>query len=65
MDMITEYACHSEIDENVCVIVCGRNTRFQHYYSNQYADIKRRVGESNLDFHFEFMHVDDILLTCL
>ncbi|XP_056021571.1 uncharacterized protein LOC125652126 isoform X2 [Ostrea edulis] len=43
--ILDEYACHSEIDENVCVIVCGRNTRFQHYYSNQYADIKRHVDD--------------------
>ncbi|XP_056021581.1 uncharacterized protein LOC125652124 isoform X3 [Ostrea edulis] len=41
--ILDEYACHPEIDENVSVIVCGRNTRFQHYYSNQYADIKRCV----------------------
>ncbi|XP_048737058.1 uncharacterized protein LOC130046250 isoform X1 [Ostrea edulis] len=43
--ILDEYACYPDIDENVCVIVCGKNTRFQHYYSNQYSDIKNCIDD--------------------
>lgn len=39
-----EYSKHPDIDENVAVIVCGRQTKFLRYYSNQYNDIKRCLG---------------------
>lgn len=38
--IIDEYSQHPDIDENVAVIVCGRQTKFLRYYSNQYEDIK-------------------------
>ncbi|XP_061194921.1 uncharacterized protein LOC133203068 [Saccostrea echinata] len=41
--IINEYANHPEEDENVAVIVCGKNTRFQHYFSNQYLDIAQSL----------------------
>lgn len=43
-DLILEYSEHPDIDENVAVIVCGRQTKFLRYYSNQYNDIKRCLG---------------------
>nr|XP_022330133.1 uncharacterized protein LOC111128668 isoform X2 [Crassostrea virginica] len=43
--IIDEFASHSEFDENVAVIVCGRFTRFQHYLSNRYADIKHCLDD--------------------
>lgn len=43
-DLILEYSEHPDIDENVPVIVCGRQTKFLRYYSNQYKDIKRCLG---------------------
>ncbi|XP_061164730.1 uncharacterized protein LOC133173723 [Saccostrea echinata] len=46
--VIDEYANHPDMDENVAVIICGRNTRFQHYYSNQYSDIKHCLDD--IDF---------------
>lgn len=39
-----EYSQHPDIDENVAVIVCGRQTKFLRYYSNQYEDIKHCLG---------------------
>ena len=41
----SEYARHFEIDENVAVIVCGENTRFQRHFSNRYEDIKHCLGK--------------------
>ncbi|XP_056021589.1 uncharacterized protein LOC125652124 isoform X9 [Ostrea edulis] len=51
--ILDEYACYPDIDENVSVIICGKNTRFQHYYSNQYSDIKNCIGLSRRmgEFH--------------
>lgn len=40
----SEYSKHPDIDENVAVIVCGRQTKFLRYFSNQYEDIKRCLG---------------------
>lgn len=41
---ISEYAKHPDIDENVAVIVCGRETKFQCHFSNHYEDIKHCLG---------------------
>ncbi|XP_062567098.1 uncharacterized protein LOC134229368, partial [Saccostrea cucullata] len=38
--IINEFADHPQEDENITVIVCGKITRFQHYYSNRYSEIK-------------------------
>uniref|UniRef100_A0A8W8I4G3 E3 ubiquitin-protein ligase HERC2 n=1 Tax=Magallana gigas TaxID=29159 RepID=A0A8W8I4G3_MAGGI len=38
--IIDEYSKHPDIDENVAVIICGRETKFLRYFSNQYEDIK-------------------------
>nr|XP_022335026.1 uncharacterized protein LOC111131681 [Crassostrea virginica] len=46
--MIDEYAKHPEVDENVAVFVCGRQTKFHHYFSNQYEDIKQSI--ENLEY---------------
>lgn len=46
--ILDEYAKHPEIDENVAVIICGRHTKFQRYYSNQYEDIKHSLD--NVEF---------------
>ncbi|XP_062586128.1 uncharacterized protein LOC134247760 isoform X2 [Saccostrea cucullata] len=43
--IIDGYADYPDIDENVAVIVCGRNTRFQRYYSNHYSDIKHCLDD--------------------
>ncbi|XP_061192849.1 uncharacterized protein LOC133201061 [Saccostrea echinata] len=43
--ILDEYANHPDIDENVAVIACGRNTRYHYYYSNRYMDIKRSLDE--------------------
>ncbi|XP_062614423.1 uncharacterized protein LOC134276159 isoform X2 [Saccostrea cucullata] len=44
--ILDEYANHLDIDENVAVISCGRNTRYHYYYSNRYMDIKRSLGHT-------------------
>ncbi|XP_078313349.1 uncharacterized protein LOC111131681 isoform X2 [Crassostrea virginica] len=54
--MIDEYAKHPEVDENVAVFVCGRQTKFHHYFSNQYEDIKQSIGNkfsSHVDLCFK------------
>ncbi|XP_062587187.1 uncharacterized protein LOC134248831, partial [Saccostrea cucullata] len=38
--IISEFANHPQEDENIAVIVCGKITKFQHYYSNRYSEIK-------------------------
>ncbi|XP_062569340.1 uncharacterized protein LOC134231392 [Saccostrea cucullata] len=43
--IIDEYTNHPDIDENVAVILCGKHTRFQRYYSNQYMEIKQCLNE--------------------
>ncbi|XP_062586119.1 uncharacterized protein LOC134247758 isoform X2 [Saccostrea cucullata] len=43
--IMDEYACYPDSDENVAVIICGRETKFQHYYSNQYMDLKRCLDD--------------------
>lgn len=43
--LIVEYAKHPEMDENVAVIVCGRETKFIRYFSNHYEDIKHCLGK--------------------
>ncbi|XP_062586129.1 uncharacterized protein LOC134247761 [Saccostrea cucullata] len=43
--IIDEYANHPDFDENVAVIICGRNTKFQRYYSNQYSDMKHCLDD--------------------
>lgn len=40
----SEYAKHPEIDENVAVIVCGRETKIQRHFSNHYEYIKHCLG---------------------
>ncbi|XP_034324654.2 uncharacterized protein [Magallana gigas] len=45
---IEEYAKHPEIDENVAVIVCGKETKFLRYFSNHYEDIKYCLDEVDL-----------------
>lgn len=53
IDLILEYSKHPDINENVAVIMCGRQTKFLRHYSNQYQDIIRCLGifSSYLD-HF-------------
>lgn len=43
--LIVEYAKHPEMDENVAVIACGRETKFTRYFSNHYEDIKHCLGK--------------------
>lgn len=43
--ILDEYLKHPEIDENVAVIICGRHTKFQRYYSNHYEDIKHSLDD--------------------
>ncbi|XP_065943564.1 uncharacterized protein [Magallana gigas] len=43
--IIDEYSKHPDIDENVAVIVCGRQTKFLRYFSNQYEDTKRCLDD--------------------
>ena len=40
----SEYAKY-HMDENVAVIVCGRNTRFLRYFSHRYEDIRHYLGK--------------------
>lgn len=47
ISIIDEYAKHPEIDENVAVIVCGRETKFIRYFSNHYEDIKHCLDDLN------------------
>ncbi|XP_065943600.1 uncharacterized protein [Magallana gigas] len=47
ISIINEYAKHPEIDENVAVIVCGRETKFIRYFSNHYEDIKHCLDDLN------------------
>eukprot|EP00105_Crassostrea_gigas_P023541 XP_011443408.1 PREDICTED: uncharacterized protein LOC105339527 isoform X1 [Crassostrea gigas] len=42
-DILNEFLNHPELDENVAVIVFGEETKFLHYYSNQYAAIKQSI----------------------
>nr|XP_022311113.1 uncharacterized protein LOC111116414 [Crassostrea virginica] len=42
-DMLDEFSRHPELDENVAVIVFGRETKFLHYYSNDYPAIKQNI----------------------
>lgn len=44
----SEYAKHPEIDENVAVIVCGKETKFLRYFSNHYEDTKYCIGKSSI-----------------
>lgn len=44
IDLILEYSKHPDINENVAVIMCGRQTKFLRHYSNQYQDIIRCQG---------------------
>ncbi|XP_048737053.2 uncharacterized protein LOC125652125 isoform X2 [Ostrea edulis] len=41
--ILTEFANHPEEDENVAAIICGKHTRFLHYFSNQYREISRSL----------------------
>lgn len=41
--IIDEFAKHSDVDENVAVIVCGLQTKVHRYYSNNYDDIKHSL----------------------
>lgn len=41
----SEYAKYHDMDENVAVIVCGRNTRFLRYFSHRYEDIRHCLGK--------------------
>ena len=43
--LFTEFSRHPELDENVAVIVFGRETKFLHYYSNDYPAIKQNIGK--------------------
>eukprot|EP00105_Crassostrea_gigas_P045883 XP_019930031.1 PREDICTED: uncharacterized protein LOC105346155 [Crassostrea gigas] len=43
--IIDEYAKHTDIDENVAVIVCGRETKLQRHFSNHYEDIKHCLDD--------------------
>jgi hypothetical protein len=43
--LLVEFTQHrSRLGENVSVIVCGEETKFLHYYTNQYAAIKQSIG---------------------
>eukprot|EP00105_Crassostrea_gigas_P021047 XP_011440026.1 PREDICTED: uncharacterized protein LOC105337132 [Crassostrea gigas] len=44
-DILNECLNHPELDENVAVIVFGEETKFLHYYSNQYAAIKQNIED--------------------
>lgn len=44
IDLILEYSKHPDINENVAVIMCGRQTKFLRHYSNQYQDIIPCLG---------------------
>lgn len=44
IDLILEYSKHPDINENVAVIMCGRQTKFLRHYSSQYQDIIRCLG---------------------
>eukprot|EP00105_Crassostrea_gigas_P040156 XP_019924304.1 PREDICTED: uncharacterized protein LOC105331856 [Crassostrea gigas] len=39
-----EFSKHSELEENVAVLVFGEDTKFLHYYSNHYAEIKETIA---------------------
>nr|XP_022330520.1 uncharacterized protein LOC111128882 [Crassostrea virginica] len=43
IDILDEYSKHPELDENVAVIIFGEETKFLHYYSNDYAAIKHSI----------------------
>ncbi|XP_062569343.1 uncharacterized protein LOC134231395 [Saccostrea cucullata] len=43
--IIDGYSNFPDIDENVAVIICGRSTKFQRYYSNHYSDIKHCLDD--------------------
>ena len=43
--LFTEFSRHPELDENVAVIVFGRETKFLHYYSTDYPAIKQSIGK--------------------
>lgn len=43
-NLLSEFLSHPELDENVAVIVFGEETKFLHYYSNQYTAIKQSIG---------------------
>nr|XP_034323558.1 uncharacterized protein LOC117688885 [Crassostrea gigas] len=43
--IIDEFAKHSDIDENVAIIVCGLQTKVHRYYSNNYDDIKHSLDD--------------------
>ncbi|XP_062614449.1 uncharacterized protein LOC134276185 [Saccostrea cucullata] len=43
--IITGYENQPEEDENVAVIICGKNTRFQRYFSNQYSAVSKCLDD--------------------
>ncbi|XP_022330329.2 uncharacterized protein LOC111128778 isoform X2 [Crassostrea virginica] len=42
-DILDEFRKHPLLDENVSVITFGNETRFLHYYSNNYAPVKQSI----------------------
>ncbi|XP_061168844.1 uncharacterized protein LOC133178100 [Saccostrea echinata] len=43
--IIKGYADHPEEDENVAVIICGKKTKFLHYFSNQYSALSKCLDD--------------------
>ncbi|XP_062603142.1 uncharacterized protein LOC134264902 [Saccostrea cucullata] len=43
--ILEEFDDQPDLDENVSVIVFGQETKFLHYYSNQYSTIKQSIEE--------------------
>ncbi|XP_062610975.1 uncharacterized protein LOC134272826 [Saccostrea cucullata] len=43
--ILEEFDEQPDLDENVSVIVFGQETKFLHYYSNQYSTIKQSIEE--------------------
>nr|XP_034323302.1 uncharacterized protein LOC105337133 isoform X3 [Crassostrea gigas] len=42
-DILDEFSDHSELGENVAILIFGEETKFIHYYSNHYAEIKQSL----------------------
>ncbi|XP_065943630.1 uncharacterized protein [Magallana gigas] len=44
-DILDEFSKHPELDENVAVIVFGKETKFLQYYSNRYTTINQSIED--------------------
>lgn len=63
----SEFAKHSDVDENVAVIVCGLQTKVHRYYSNNYDDIKHSLGLfcSFYEILLHMLLVNSFLIICV